>query len=85
MEVLRISNFGKDFITGIYQSNFDVRYTAREAQILQLSFETQSSFMYFVWLFVFAFDQLLSYWKSKLKGIYIFHKCSCLTIFAYIT
>ena len=64
MEVLRISNFGKDVITGIYQSNFDVRYTAREAQILQLSFETQSSFMYFVWLFVFAFDQLLSYWNS---------------------
>ena len=59
--------------------------------ILQLSFETQSSF----WLFVcFCFClNLLSYWNSfaiaileiKLRVIYMFHICSCLIAFAYIT
>ena len=43
--------------------------------------------------FVFAFAQLLSYWnsftewrfqQSQLRGIYISHICSCLSIFEYI-
>ena len=40
---------------GIYPSNFDVRFTAQKNSILQLSFETQSSYICFGWLFVCLF------------------------------
>ena len=61
-----------------------------ENSILQLSFETQSSYINIVFfcLFVSGFAELLSYWHSFTNVFsnrrVMFHMCSCLTS-AYIT
>ena len=56
---------------GIHSSIFDACYTAQKNSILQLSFETQSSYRQilffaclFVYLLVFAFGQIPSHWNS---------------------
>ena len=70
--------------SGIYPSNFDVHYMA---QFIYFTIEFWNSiFILFVCL---LFAYLLSYWNSfaiailgiKLRGIYMFHTCSCLAIY----
>ena len=56
--VLGLQNNIQGFIQAILMSA--IRH---ENSILQLSFETQSSYTYSVWLFAFVFAYLLSYWN----------------------